>query len=70
MVTPKSTIMPSLMFSGRAEEAMRFYVSLFDQSEVLSVRRYGPNEAGADGECDTRHVHAERPDILVHRQQR
>jgi predicted 3-demethylubiquinone-9 3-methyltransferase (glyoxalase superfamily) len=42
-------ISPFLMFSGRAEEAMRFYVSLFDQSEVLDVRRYGSSEAGAEG---------------------
>jgi predicted 3-demethylubiquinone-9 3-methyltransferase (glyoxalase superfamily) len=38
-----------LMFSGKAEEAMNFYVSLFPHSQVLSVRRYGPNEPGAEG---------------------
>lgn len=37
------------MFSGKAEEAMSFYVSLFDRSEVLSIQRYGPNEAGVEG---------------------
>ena len=37
------------MFSGQAEEAINFYVSLFDQSEILSIRRYGPNEPGAEG---------------------
>jgi predicted 3-demethylubiquinone-9 3-methyltransferase (glyoxalase superfamily) len=42
-------ITPFLMFAGRAEEAMRFYVSLFEGSSVLDVRRYGPNEAGAEG---------------------
>ncbi len=42
-------ITPFLMFAGKAEEAMRFYVSLFDGSEVLSIRRYGPNESGAEG---------------------
>ena len=49
MVTPQQKITPFLMFSGEAEEAMRFYVSLFDRSEVLAIRRYGPNEAGAEG---------------------
>ncbi|WP_019120414.1 VOC family protein [Brevibacillus massiliensis] len=38
-----------LMFSGQAEEAMKFYTSLFDQSEIISIARYGPNEAGAEG---------------------
>ncbi|WKD35166.1 VOC family protein [Streptomyces xanthophaeus] len=35
-----------LMFEGRAEEAMSFYVSLFDDAEVLAVSRYGPDETG------------------------
>jgi predicted 3-demethylubiquinone-9 3-methyltransferase (glyoxalase superfamily) len=38
-----------LMFEGRAEEAMSFYASLFKQSQVLSITRYGPNEPGAEG---------------------
>ncbi|GMA52173.1 hypothetical protein GCM10025857_35300 [Alicyclobacillus contaminans] len=32
-----SKITPFLMFDGKAEEAMNFYVSLFDQSEINSV---------------------------------
>lgn len=42
-------ITPFLTYPGTAEEAMTFYVSLFDHSEVLSVERYGPNEPGAEG---------------------
>jgi predicted 3-demethylubiquinone-9 3-methyltransferase (glyoxalase superfamily) len=38
-----------LMFEGRAEEAMRFYMSLFPDSEIRSISRYGENEAGAAG---------------------
>lgn len=38
-----------LMFAGQAEEAMNFYLSLFDGSEIVDIRRYGPNEAGAEG---------------------
>ena len=38
-----------LMFAGRAEEAMNFYISLFKNSKVLSITRYGPGEAGAEG---------------------
>ncbi len=38
-----------LMFEGKAEEAMNFYVSLFRGSEVVRVERYGPGEPGAEG---------------------
>ena len=42
-------ITPFLMFEGRAEEAMNFYVSLFADSEVQSITRYGAGQAGAEG---------------------
>lgn len=38
-----------LMFEGEAEAAMNFYISLFEDSEVLNLTRYGPGEAGAEG---------------------
>ena len=38
-----------LMFGGEAEEAMRFYVSLFKESAIQSVEKYGPGEMGAEG---------------------
>lgn len=38
-----------LMFEGKAEEAMDFYVSLFPNSERLAIERYGPDEMGTDG---------------------
>lgn len=38
-----------LMFGGKAEEAMRFYVSLFKESAIQSVEKYGPGEMGAEG---------------------
>jgi len=38
-----------LMFTGRAEEAMKLYTSLFRQSAILSITRYGAGEAGAEG---------------------
>lgn len=37
------------MFDGKAEEAMNFYTSLFDRSEIISITRYGANEAGKEG---------------------
>ena len=42
-------VKPFLMFEGKAEEAMSFYVSLFPGGEVIDVARYGPGEAGAEG---------------------
>lgn len=38
-----------LMFSGQAEEAMNFYTSIFDESQIISIARYGANEAGKEG---------------------
>lgn len=42
-------ITPNLWFDGEAEEAADFYVSVFDNSRVVSVARYpegSPGEAG------------------------
>lgn len=38
-----------LMFEGVAEEAMKFYVSLFKGSEIQRIDRYGPGEPGKEG---------------------
>jgi len=38
-----------LMFEGNAEEAMNFYLSLFDDAEIISITRYGADGPGADG---------------------
>ncbi len=38
-----------LMFEGNAEEAMTFYISLFDDAEVISIARYGADGPGPDG---------------------
>lgn len=38
-----------LMFEGNAEEAMTFYLSLFDDAEIISITRYGADGPGADG---------------------
>jgi predicted 3-demethylubiquinone-9 3-methyltransferase (glyoxalase superfamily) len=42
-------ITPFLMFEGKAEEAMTFYVSLFPASKVVSIERYRPGEPGKEG---------------------
>jgi predicted 3-demethylubiquinone-9 3-methyltransferase (glyoxalase superfamily) len=38
-----------LMFTGEAGEAMGLYVSLFGDSAITHVERYGPGEMGAEG---------------------
>ena len=49
----KQTITPFLMFVGeqygKAEEAMNFYISLFKNSSVTRIERYGAGEAEAEG---------------------
>jgi predicted 3-demethylubiquinone-9 3-methyltransferase (glyoxalase superfamily) len=47
-VTPQK-ITTFLMFEGNAEEAMTFYLSLFDDAEVVSVNRYGADGPGKEG---------------------
>lgn len=42
-------ITPFLWFNGKAEEAMDFYVSIFKNSKVVSVRRYGEAGPGPKG---------------------
>jgi predicted 3-demethylubiquinone-9 3-methyltransferase (glyoxalase superfamily) len=48
-----SRVLTHLMFvgeqCGRAEEAMNLYVSLFEDSEILEVERYGPDEEEREG---------------------
>jgi predicted 3-demethylubiquinone-9 3-methyltransferase (glyoxalase superfamily) len=38
-----------LMFEGQAEQAMTFYVSLFNNSAITSIRHYGAGEPGKPG---------------------
>ncbi len=49
-----SQIATMLMFGGRAEEAIGFYTSLFGDSGVESIERYGPEYPGPEGQV----VHA------------
>jgi predicted 3-demethylubiquinone-9 3-methyltransferase (glyoxalase superfamily) len=42
-------VRPFLMFEGKAEEAMRFYVSLFPGGEITHISRYGSGGPGPEG---------------------
>jgi predicted 3-demethylubiquinone-9 3-methyltransferase (glyoxalase superfamily) len=46
-------ITPLLWFDARAEEAMNFYVSIFKNSKVLSVTRFGEGGPGPKGSVMT-----------------
>src|SRR5438093_6230840 len=50
---PQETVMqkitPFLWFDDKAEEAMNFYVSIFKNSKVLGVTRYGDAGPGPKG---------------------
>lgn len=46
-------IHPFLWFDTEAEAAMTFYLSIFPNSKVLSVQRYGPNAPGPEGSVMT-----------------
>lgn len=54
-----------LMFEGKAEEAMNFYTSLFDQSEIVSISRYDENGPGK-GYCHSCNVYVTWARVHVH----
>jgi predicted 3-demethylubiquinone-9 3-methyltransferase (glyoxalase superfamily) len=45
----KNKITTFLTYDGRAEEAVAFYTSIFDDSKVVSTTRYGPGGPGPEG---------------------
>lgn len=49
---PRPTIIPSLMFAdknaGRAEEAIKFYLSVFRDTKMGQIHRYGPDQQPDD----------------------
>jgi predicted 3-demethylubiquinone-9 3-methyltransferase (glyoxalase superfamily) len=46
-------ITPFLWFDGQAEEAMQFYVSIFHNSRLVNVVRYGAGGPGPEGSVMT-----------------
>ena len=49
MQTRNQKITPFLWFDNQAEEAVRFYTSIFKYSKIDSVTRYGKEAAEASG---------------------
>ena len=42
-------VTPFLMFTGDAERAIELYTSLFDDARLLTLTRFGADEAGVEG---------------------
>ena len=49
MQTRIQKITPFLWFDNQAEEAVRFYTSIFKYSKIVSITRYGEDAAEASG---------------------
>ena len=43
------SVTPFLMFEGKAQEALDFYMRVLPNSEVVSMTRYGPEGPGPEG---------------------
>jgi predicted 3-demethylubiquinone-9 3-methyltransferase (glyoxalase superfamily) len=61
----RDQVLPYLMYEGCAEEAMRFYVSVFPGAEVLEDPSYGKGAPGAEGSVSRAKFHRRRPDHHV-----
>jgi len=44
-----TSVRPFLMFEGRANEAIAFYVGLIPNSDIVDITRYGAGEPGPEG---------------------
>jgi len=58
-------ITPYLWFDDQAEEAMNFYVSIFKNSKVLSVARYGDAGPGPKGMIMTARFQLEGQEFIA-----
>ncbi len=58
-------ITPFLWFNDNAEEAMNFYISIFKNSKILTVSRYGDAGPGPKGSLMTGSFQLEGQDFLA-----
>src|SRR3990170_3917711 len=58
-------ITPFLWFDGRAEEAMRFYTSIFKNSKIGSITRYGDAGPGPKGTVMTATFHLDGQEFIA-----
>ncbi|MBA3387035.1 MAG: VOC family protein [Chthoniobacterales bacterium] len=53
MAIAKQKIVPFLWFDTQAEDAVQFYLSVFESGQVTATTRYGPEGPGAAGSVMT-----------------
>src|ERR1700730_18047470 len=58
-------ITPFLWFDDKAEEAMNFYTSIFKNSKIVSVTRYGEAGPGPKGTVMTGTFHLEGQEFMA-----
>ncbi len=58
-------IAPFLWFDNQGEEAMNFYVSIFKNSKILNVRRYGEAGPGPEGSVMTGTFQLEGQELMA-----
>ena len=58
-------ITPFLWFDGKAEEAANFYVSVFKNSKIVSIMRYGEAGPGAKGSVMSATVQLDGQDFMA-----
>ena len=58
-----TTITPFLWFEGKAEEAMAFYASVFKDSRLGAIKRFGDYMPGPKGRGNDRQIHHMRSRI-------
>jgi predicted 3-demethylubiquinone-9 3-methyltransferase (glyoxalase superfamily) len=58
-------IVPFLWFDSNAEEAVNFYISVFKNSKILSITRYGDAGPGPKGTVMTMNFQLEGQDFMA-----
>ena len=64
-MSPKQKITTFLWFDGRAEEAADFYTSIFKDSKILNVARYGDGGPGPKGSAMTVNFQLEGQEFIA-----
>lgn len=58
-------IIPHLWFDGKAEEAANFYISIFKNSKIVSIMRYGEAGPGPEGSVMTLTFQLDRQEFMA-----
>ena len=63
MPTSTQRITPNLWFDTQAEDAARFYVSVFKDAKISTISRYGSDAPGPEGSVMVVELRARRPEL-------